>query len=257
MLTAAIIAVKQVPSGSLNWPLTIFSEQGWFINDKKNPDVICQNNDVLVFNINAPGHPFYIKTAPVRTLTFFSPSLFLSVLTLFFQVTGTARTFPGTIQGKQGTEVGQMSLTYVFPSTFTPSLLLLLLLHFSCQSGSWRFSFRCDELTQAASPLYYQCGVHSVMKGRICVGSCDNFSQSGAGSGFEQFGDQPAQQNQPEQIDVNKPQPQQQQPAVPTQSTSSSTLTFHLHLRLFIFLSFALTPSPFFLREYFFLRFLF
>lgn len=46
------------------------SEQGWIINGKKNPDVICQIGDVLVFNVNSQGHPFYIKSRPVRTVDF-------------------------------------------------------------------------------------------------------------------------------------------------------------------------------------------
>lgn len=58
------------------------------------------------------------------------------------------------------------------------------------------------------------------MRGRICVGSCDTFSQAGAGSGFEQFGDQPQQgQNQPAQINTNDVNQQPQ--AVPTQTTGT------------------------------------
>ena len=32
--------------------------------DAQDPTLNCNDGDILVFNVNVPGHPFYIKTAP-------------------------------------------------------------------------------------------------------------------------------------------------------------------------------------------------
>jgi hypothetical protein len=45
--------------------LTVPPGQAYTINGKQNPDIVCQLNDVLVFNVNAQGYPFYIKSRPV------------------------------------------------------------------------------------------------------------------------------------------------------------------------------------------------
>lgn len=145
-----------------------------------------------MFNIDAAGHPFYIKSKPVRALE--SEANFLVGHRNRFYV---SRNHPRPTRAQPGPNCFDVSLFYARGSKFC----------------------RCDELTQAASPLYYICGIHEKMKGRICVGSCDAFS--GVGSGFEQFGSEtPSQTQTPNTINTNNVTTPS--PARPTQADSKS-----------------------------------
>jgi hypothetical protein len=89
---------------------------GWLINGQTSPPLSLVRGKTYTFDVNAPDHPFYIKTAPVN---------------------GNGSTWDEGVTDN-GLEGGTLSFTVP---------------------------------TDAPATLYYQCGVHSAMTGRIQVTS--------------------------------------------------------------------------------------
>src|SRR5215469_14386566 len=63
LLAALLIAV---PAWAADFSVTPLCCATWIINGQSNPTLTVVRGTTYAFDVNAPDHPFYIKTAPIN-----------------------------------------------------------------------------------------------------------------------------------------------------------------------------------------------